>query len=58
MPNKIEEFINKAIQTAKYAALASSNPDTVNQMIAELEAEAGELKREVSDVLCKLSEKR
>ncbi len=51
MQKKIEEFINKAVQVAKYAALPSSNKDTAEQMIADLEAEGEQLKKEVTDVL-------
>lgn len=51
MPNKFEEFINKAIQIAKYAALASHSSETLDAMIRELEAEGEVLKKEVSNVL-------
>ncbi len=51
MQTKIEEFINKAVQTAKYAALPSRNDDTLDAMIKELVAEGEELKKEVADVL-------
>lgn len=51
MPNKFEEFINKAVQIAKYAALANHSPETLEAMIRELEAEAEVLKKEFSDVL-------
>lgn len=51
MPNKFEEFINKAVQTAKYAALPNHSPETLDAMIRELEAEGETLKKEVADVL-------
>lgn len=51
MPNKFEEFINKAVQTAKYAALANHSPETLEAMIRELESEGEALKKEVVDVL-------
>lgn len=51
MPNKFEEFINKAIQTAKYATLANHSAETLEAMIRELEAEGEALKKEVADVL-------
>lgn len=49
MSAKIIEFINRAVQVAKYASLPNSNPETVASMVADLEAE--ELKKEVADVL-------
>lgn len=51
MPNKFEEFINKAVQIAKYAALPAHSQDTLEAMIRELEAEGEALKKEVADVL-------
>lgn len=51
MSNKFEEFINKAVQTAKYAALSNHSPETLDAMIRELEAEGETLKKEVADVL-------
>lgn len=51
MSAKIIEFINRAVQVVKYASLPNSNPETVASMIADLEAEAEELKKEVADVL-------
>ena len=45
MSAKIIEFINRAVQVAKYASLPNSNPETVASMVADLEAEAEELKK-------------
>lgn len=51
MPKKIEYFINKAVQTAKYAVLPCRNHETLDAMIKELEEEGEVIKKEVANVL-------
>lgn len=51
MSKTIEDFINKAIQTAKYAALPCRNNETLDAMIKELEEEGETIKKESSNVL-------
>lgn len=51
MLEKIEAFVDKSVQVAKYAALPSHNSDTLEAMIAELKAEGEKLKQEAADVL-------
>lgn len=48
---KIEEFMKKAISTARYVALPNADKNTASQMVQELEEEAEELKKEMARVL-------
>lgn len=51
MRKKIEEFIKKAISTARYVALPNADKNTAQQMIVELEEEAEKIKEEMDRVL-------
>lgn len=51
MREKIEEFIKKAISTARYVALSNADKNTAQQMIVELEEEAEKIKEEMARVL-------